>query len=436
MSESVQGPELEEIPEARAESKPRRLPLVWLVPLIAVLVGGWLAVRTILEKGPTATITFRMAEGLEIGKTKIKFKDVDIGVVKRIALLPDHTGVIVTAEFVKSAEDFLVTDSKFWVVRPRISGGGVSGLGTLLSGAYIGAEVGKSSEPQYEFKGLEVPPILTAGLPGKEFILRADDLGSIGYGTPLYFRRLQVGEVTAYELDKDGNGVSIKVFVHAPYDRFVTTETRFWHASGIDVSLDASGIKVNTESMASVLLGGIAFGTPPYAPVGRPAPADSAFKLSENRVDAFTRHYRDILRWVFLFQESVRGLQVGAPIDFRGITVGEVVKISIDYVPGSGRVDIPVEVRIFPERLLSRLREKVARVTAEERRERLNRWAARGFRGQLRTGNLLTGQKYIALDFFPDAPKAEINWEKPLPEFPTLPGGLEELQSKIGRAHV
>jgi paraquat-inducible protein B len=198
MAENNPDSSLEEIPAARAESAPRRrLPLVWVVPLIAVLVGGWLAVRTILERGPTAMITFRTAEGLEVGKTKIKFKDVDIGVVKNISLIPDHSGVIVTAEFVKSAADFLVADSKFWVVRPRISGGGISGLGTLLSGAYIGAEVGKSHEPRENFVGLEVPPILTAGLPGREFVLQADNLGSVGYGTPVYFRRLQVGEVTA-----------------------------------------------------------------------------------------------------------------------------------------------------------------------------------------------------------------------------------------------
>ncbi len=433
MAEIAPGAGLDEIPQARAESRPRRrLPLVWIVPLVAVLVGGWLAVKTILAKGPTATITFRTAEGLEVGKTKIKFKDVDVGVVKDITLSPDRSGVIVTAEFAKSAEDFLVSDSRFWVVRPRISGGGVSGLGTLLSGAYIGADVGTSPERREQFVGLEVPPILTAGLPGREFVLRADNLGSVGYATPVYFRRLQVGEVTAYELDKNGTGVTISIFVHAPYDRFVTTETRFWQASGIDVSLDASGIRVQTQSVASILLGGVAFGTPPHALPAEPATAHSAFKLSANRVDAFTKTDARVLRWVLLFRESVRGLQIGAPIDFRGITVGEVVKIDVDYVPGEG-INLLVETRIFPDRLTSRFREKRAASTPEETRLLLDRWVARGFRGQLRTGNLLTGQKYIALDFFPEAPKAEIEWNKAIPEVPTLPGGLEELQSTLTR---
>lgn len=434
MAESAPDPGLEEVPQARAESRPRRrLPLVWLVPLVAVLVGGWLAVKTILDRGPTATITFRTAEGLEVGKTKIKFKDVDIGVVKNIGLLPDHSGVVVTAEFVKSAADFLNADSKFWVVRPRISGGGVSGLGTLLSGAYIGAEVGKSEERREHFVGLEVPPILTAGLPGREFVLVADDLGSIGYATPVYFRRLQVGEVTAYRLDQEGGGVRITIFVHAPFDRFVTTETRFWHASGIDVSLDASGIQVRTESLASILLGGIAFGTLPNTPPGPRAPAHSGFKLSANRIDAFTKEDPRVSRYVLLFRESVRGLQLGAPVDFRGITVGEVVRIRVDYDPETERLNIPVEIRYFPDRMLSRMVEKVAPSTPEEAKQRLDRWVAHGFRGQLRTGNLLTGQKYIALDFFPDAPQAEINWNKPIPEVPTLPGGIEELQSTLTR---
>ena len=434
MAESAPGAGLDEIPQARAESRPRRrLPLVWIVPLVAVLVGGWLAVKTILAKGPTATITFRTAEGLEIGKTKIKFKDVDVGVVKDITLSPDRSGVIVTAEFAKSAEDFLVSDSRFWVVRPRISGGGVSGLGTLLSGAYIGADVGESPERREQFVGLEVPPILTAGLPGREFVLRADNLGSVGYATPVYFRRLQVGEVTAYELDKSGTGVTISIFVHAPYDRFVTTETRFWQASGIDVALDATGIRVRTQSVASILLGGVAFGTPPYAPPAEPATVHSAFKLSANRVDAFTKATTKTIRWVLLFQESVRGLQVGAPVDFRGITVGEVVRIGIDYDAAKAQIDIPVEIHYFPDRMRSRSREKIALLSPEERRMVLDRWVARGFRGQLRTGNLLTGQKYIAFDFFPDAPKTEVNWNKAIPEVPTLPGGLEELQLTLTR---
>jgi paraquat-inducible protein B len=434
VAESNSGPGLEDIPEARAESSARRrLPLVWLVPLVAVLVGGWLAVTTILARGPTATITFRTAEGLEVGKTKIRFKDVEIGIVREIGLSGDHAEVIVTAEFAKDAGNFLVQDSRFWVVRPRISGGGVSGLGTFLSGAYIGADYGKSTERRTEFVGLEVPPILTTGLPGREFALRADDLGSIGYATPVYYRRLQVREVTAYELDEGGGGVSIRIFVHAPYDGFVTTETRFWQASGIDVSLDASGIRVQTESLASILLGGVAFGTPPHAPAGEPATRDSLFKLSASRVDAFTKEDTRVQRWVLLFQESVRGLQVGAPVDFRGITVGEVVRLEVDYLPDKARIDIPVEIRYFPDRMRSRARERTSELSGEALRAVLDRWVARGFRGQLRTGNLLTGQKYVALDFFPDAPQAEINWNKPIPELPTLSGGIEELQSTLTR---
>lgn len=433
MAETPSGPRLEEVPEAVAVARPaHRLPLVWIVPIVAVLVGGWLAVKTILSKGPTATISFRTAEGLEVGKTKIKFKDVDIGTVTDIRLSPDYSGVIVTAQFRKEAEEMMVKDTRFWVVRARISGGGVSGLSTLLSGAYIGADVGRSKEPSSTFVGLEVPPILTGGLPGREFVLHADNLGSIGYATPVYYRRLQVGEVTAYNVDEDGSGVSIKIFVHAPYDRFVTTETRFWQASGIDFSLTAKGIQIETQSVASILLGGIAFGTPPHAPVGERAGADSLFSLAANRVAAYTKEERRVYPVVFVFNESVRGLDLGAPVDFRGITVGEVTRIDVDYVPDGG-VNIPVEANIFPDRIKSRLREKLRDETLEERKARLDHWIALGFRGQLRTGSLLTGSKYVAFDIFPDAPKAKIDWNTSVPQIPTIPGGLDELQASIAR---
>jgi paraquat-inducible protein B len=432
MAEPTPQPELSEIPQALSQPKRRRsLPLIWVVPMVAVLVGGWLAVKTIREQGPTATVTFRSAEGLEAGKTKIKFKDVEIGVVKAITLSQDHSGVVVTAELKKEAEDFLVDDTRFWVVKPRIGGGGVSGLGTLLSGAYIGVDLGKSQQPRHEFKGLEVPPILTAGLPGREFRLHASDLGSISYGTPVFFRRLQVGEVVAYELDKDGRGVTVKIFVHAPYDAYVTTQTRFWHASGIDVALDANGIRVDTESVAAILLGGIAFGAPPDAQETQAAPIDAVFQLAPTRLEAFKRADTRVTDFVFVFKESVRGLPVGGPVDFRGITIGEVVSIGLDWNQRSGRADIPVLVRIFPDRLRSRVRAAYPFSAPEESRRNIDAFVAAGLRGQLRTGSLLTGQLYVALDFFPKAAKATVDWSKSPPELPTMPGGLQDLQDKL-----
>ena len=262
MAEIPHRPDLPDIPEAVAVPKSRRsLQLVWVIPIVAALVGGWLAVKTILEQGPTITITFKTAEGLEAGKTKIKYKDVEIGVIHSVVLSKDLSRVIATADLVKEAEPYLVEDTNFWVVRPRISGGGVSGLGTLLGGSYVGTDIGKSKNKRHDFIGLEEPPVFAADVPGRHFVLRADTLGSLNIGEPVYFRKLQVGQVTAYELDKDGKGLTVKIFINAPYDQYVNPNTRFWNASGIDVTVDASGLRVNTESLVSILIGGIAFQT-------------------------------------------------------------------------------------------------------------------------------------------------------------------------------
>lgn len=430
-----ESPGLPDVPEAVAEP-PRRhsLPLVWLLPVIAIAVGGWLAVRAILEHGPTITITFRSAEGLEAGKTKIRFKEVEIGTVTAITLSSDRTGVVVTADIAKSAENLIVEDTRFWVVRPRITGGGVSGIGTLLSGAYIGMDDGDSTTARRSFVGLEAPPVLTAGLPGSEYKLRADNLGSITFGTPVYFRRLEVGEVIAYDLDEDGSGFNVRVFVNAPYDRFVRRNTRFWQASGIDVALSASGLQVNTESFSAMLLGGIAFGTPPDAAPPQPADAGTPFTLFDTRAAAFKREDTVEQRYVAVFRESVRGLEVGAPVDFRGIIIGEVSAIEVDFSPGRKEVVMAVELRVFPRRLrrLAReAKEKDAETTETDIHTQIDRMVAAGFRAQLRTGNLITGQLYVALDFFPKAAKAQVDWNKSPPELPTISGGLQELQTTL-----
>lgn len=421
-----------EVPEAVAEPPRRRsLPLIWLLPAIAIVAGGWLAVRAILEQGPTITITFRTAEGLEAGKTKIRFKEVEIGTVRAITLSEDRTGVVVTADIAKSAEHLIVEDTRFWVVRPRITGGGISGIGTLLSGAYIGVDDGDSTTARRHFVGLEVPPILTAGLPGREYLLRADDLGSITFGTPVFFRRLEVGEVVAYELDEDGSGFNVRVFVNAPYDRFVRETTRFWQASGIDVALDASGIRVNTESFSAMLLGGIAFGTLPDSTPPQPAEAGARFKLYDTRAAALKGEDTREERYVLLFRESVRGLEKGAPVDFQGIVVGDVASIQVDTQAPGKRSAIAVEIRFFPDRITSIARTGKTYPTTAEIQGRIERLVGAGMRAQLRTGNLLTGQLYIAFDFFPKVSPAKVDWSKSPPELPTVGGGLQELQATL-----
>src|SRR5215471_2291828 len=425
-----------DLPEAVAVPRRRFAPqLIWLVPIVAVLVGGWLAVKAVLERGPVITITFKTAEGLEAGKTKIKYKDVEIGLVKTVSLSPDRKGVVATAELSKEAESFLVEDTRFFVVRPRVTAGGVSGLGTLLAGPYIGIDIGKSKQTRRNFVGLEVAPMVASDAPGRQFILRASELGSIDAGTPIFFRKVSVGQVVAEALDKGGSGVTFTIFVNAPYDQFITPSTRFWNASGIDVSLGASGLEIRTESLVSILVGGIAFEATPDAGPESPAAANTEFTLFPNRLEAFKIPDVVVDTYLLVFDGSVRGLSPGAPLDFRGVTVGEVVKIGVAVDPKTFNFTMPVLVKLFPERLASS-QFIGAKLTVSEspgvRLSRVKQLIDKGLRAQLRSGNLLTGQLYVALDFFPDAPKAkgDPTAKKP-PEIPTIPGTFEELQNNL-----
>lgn len=430
MSTTPLPPELADIPDAVVEPKRRRtLQLVWIIPILAAIIGASLAIKSYMERGPVITITFKNGEGMEPGKTKIKYKDVQIGLVKGIAIAPDRSHVIVSAELTKESEGLLVKDTRFWVVRARISGGNVSGLGTLMGGSYIGVDAGVSKEQQLAFKGLEMPPLVTMDLPGRQFILRAADIGSLDVGSPIYYRRIQVGEVIAYELDKSGKGVTLKSFIRAPYDQYVKANTLFWHASGIDLSLDASGVKVNTESIASILLGGISFQSPDDSLDAPPATPNSTFVLFHSRDEAMKRPDTVIETYVLVFKESVRGLPVGAPVDLRGVTVGEVTKINVELDPRKKEFAMPVEVQFYPERLRARYRNNNDHGKNMDSRTLLNSIIENGFRAQLRSSSLLTGQLYVALDFFPTAPPAKMNWSKNPPEFPTIPASLEQLQA-------
>jgi paraquat-inducible protein B len=269
--------------------------------------------------------------------------------------------------------------------------------------------------------------VITADVPGRRFVLRANSLGSLDIGVPVFFRRLQVGQVTAYELDKDGKGVTVNIFVNAPYDQYVNPNTRFWHASGIDVALDVSGVRVETESLVSIIIGGLAFQTPAGSEVLPPAETDTVFDLFPDRALALKQPDREVETYLMAFSESLRGLIPGAPVDFRGIVIGEVASISANLDPAAMQVTMLVETRIYP----ARLRELQRQIKSIDRTELLNSWVKHGFRAQLRTGSLLTGQLYIALDFFPDAPRTEINWSNKPIRLPTISSGLLELQKTV-----
>jgi paraquat-inducible protein B len=405
--------------------------LIWLVPIAALTFGAWIGLRALSEHGPTIEITFKSAEGIEARKTKIRYRSVDVGEVRSLTLTRDRTAVIVTAQMTREAASLLNEDTKFWVVRPRISGGSVTGLSTLLAGSYIGMDAGKSENSKREFVGLEQPAIVTNDVPGRLFVLRGEDLGSLDVGSPIYFRHIQVGQVAGYELEADGKAVILHVFVNSPYDRSVTRNTRFFHAEGIDLQIDASGLKVDTQSLTSIVLGGLAFQNPPDAPDAAPAEANATFPLFANRAAAMKPAERGEL-YTLLFNETVRNLAIGAPVDFRGVVIGEVKSIDIEYDPARKRVTVPVVVRIDMERLRQRRRDSKSPPPRLDPKAFVDRMVELGFRAQVRTASLVTSQLFVALDFFPNAPKEKVDWTRTPPELPTLTGSLEELQVTIG----
>jgi len=427
------------VPRATLTPKRRgRVSAVWLIPLFAALVAVGIAVNRILKEGPTITVLFKSAEGVEAGKTQIKYKDVKIGEVSAVELHDNFSKVLVTAKIDKHAEDLMVKDAGFWVVQPRVTLSGVSGLGTLLSGNYIGFERGKSTQRHRRFIGLEVAPAITIDQPGKQFELTAADMGSLGIGSPIYFRRLKVGQVIASKLAADGDSVRFKVFVNAPYDRFISAETRFWNASGLDVSLGAGGVDVRTESLTSLLIGGVAFETPTFAAEGEPAAADSSFPLFADRATAMKQPEAIARHYVLYFDDSLRGLSVGAPVTLLGLKAGEVTDVGFDLDPEALVLRGRVEFVAYPERLIAHLQTLQAaeteRVVSNERQSHafLQRLIEeRGLRGQLRSGSLITGKLYVAFDYVKDAPKVKIDWGVPMPVIPTVPSTLPNLEDKV-----
>ncbi len=432
MTEDPQGDRALPVPLIRAR---RWVPsLVWLVPTIAALVGLSLLINTWRAAGPRITIGFQTAEGLEVGKTLVKYRNVTIGHVTAIALSADRKSVIVTADLAKSGQVAANYDTQFWVVRPRFGVGWVSGLDTLLSGAFIGAEPGESKLPRRDFVGLEDPPPLLHARQGKPVVLRAEDLGSVSLGAPVYFRHLQVGQVIDEKLSTDGGGVRLMLFIDAPYDRFVSESTRFWNVSGVEVSLGANGMNVKTQSLMSVLAGGIAFGTAPPLPTGLSMPAGAQLLLYKDEAAAMAPPDGEPHYVRMRFEQSLRGLAVGAPVEFVGVNIGSVHSIDLDYDAKNRRFPVIVTARIYPRRM-GRAYDALVEEGAAENEEKMARLVgelvARGLRAQPRPGSLLTPQLYLALDFIPGAGKVHYDAAARPLEIPTIPGSIDELQLKL-----
>ena len=390
--------------------------LIWLIPILTALIGGWLIVHTMTDQGPLVTVTFRTADGIEADKTRIKYKSLNIGMVESVAFSLDFSRVEVRARLNKDADQFLRRDTRFWVVRPTLSARGISGLGTLLSGTYIEIDPGQGA-PQSLFVGLESPPVVHSAMEGKQITLMARQLGSIDRGSPIHYQGIIAGEVLGYEMASDYRNMLIHAFVKAPYDGLLRSNTRFWSASGIDLSLSPDGLRVKTESLQALLFGGIAFDTPDPQDAGAEKIDGLVFTLHDDLKSIKEQSYASKIRYVLFFEDSVRGLTVGAPVEFKGIKVGSVVDVSLEYDERGSAFRIPVVIEMEPERILERGK-RMKRAPKEVFQDLVKR----GLRARLQSGNMLTGQLYVDLDMQPNAPLRLAKAGRAEPELPTVRG--------------
>lgn len=409
-----------------------RVSLVWLVPIVAALIGISLLVQTWRSVGPEIKITFSSAAGLQAGKTPVKYKDVMVGTVSAIALSDDGKQVVATVSLAKSAASLTRKDTRFWVVRPRIGASGISGIDTLFSGAYIAVDAGTQGELSQTFTGLEAPPTVIGGMPGKSFILHGQELGSLDIGSPVYYRQIEVGRVASYQLDKDGKGISLQVFIDAPYDNFVTTDTNFWNASGVDVSLGADGLKLRTQTIGTLIAGGVAFAAPARS-AGKAAPEMAEFTLTQDQASAMAQPDGPPVYIQLRFLQPLRGLSVGAPVQFSGVDLGKVESLSLDYEPAKRRFPTVVEIVLYPQRL-GHVLGKLPKFSGDSQNQIalfLRSMVEHGLRAQARTGNVLTGQLYIALDFMPNASKVAFDVAARPIVIPTINGSFDQLQEQV-----
>lgn len=415
-----------------AEKSRHRVSIVWLIPLIAGAIAIWLAYTTLAEKGPTVVINFKNAEGLEAGKTKIKYRDVELGLVTEVKLSSDLSHIVVTAEMAKGVEPYMNDGTRFWIVKPRVGTGGVSGLSTLVSGAFIAIDPGEG-EAGHSFVGLEEPPLISSDIAGKEFVLRADALSSVSHGSPIQFRGLDVGEILGYELNEGGQGVTIHAFVREPYDKLVTEQTRFWNTSGIDVNMSADGVSLSTGSLQSLLIGGVAFDAPLDKTASEVAEAGREFTLYDSVENVAESAFTETVRYLVYFDGSVRGLHVGAPVEFRGIKVGKVTEVRLVYDISEADLRIPVLIELEPGRVGvigddgPDDGQDEPLDLREQHHAAMVQLVSQGLRAQLTTGNLLTGGLVVTLDFHRDQPQASLKNEPPFPEIPSVPSGFDGL---------
>ena len=406
---------------------------VWIFPIVTALIGAWILFYHYSHQGPQVTLITTNAEGIEGGKTTIKSRSVDVGIVESATLTDDLTHVEIKARLNSGMEKLLHKDSVFWVVKPQVGREGISGLGTLLSGAYIELQPGNKGSKLENYQLLDAPPLAPPDAKGIRVILDSKKAGQLSPGDPVLFRGYRVGSVETSTFDAQKRTISYQLFINAPNDRLVTSNVRFWKDSGIAVDLTSAGMRVEMGSLSTLFGGGVSFDVPEGLEQGEPVAQQSAFNLYDDQKSIQDSLYTDHIDYLMFFKDSIRGLQPGAPLEFRGIRLGTVSKVPF-FSPNMRQVfnndyRIPVLVRIEPERLKAQLGEDTD-VGAH-----LEQLLKRGLRASLKTGNLVTGALYIDLDFYPKEPPItgvrEFNGYQIIP---TVSGGLAQIQQRLMEA--
>ena len=416
------------VPEANA--RPTRFSLIWLIPIIVLAIGAYLGWQTVSSQGPTITIEFDSADGLVSGQTQVKHKAVGLGTVEGIELSKDLQQVDVRVRMSARSAPLLTSHAKFWVVRPRLSGLNISGLETLVSGAFIAIDPGPpGGTPETQFKGLDSPPGIRSDEPGSTFTLTTGSIGSIGQGSPVFFRAVNVGEVLGYKMPVDGRGpISVQVFVKRPYDHFLRKDTRFWDVSGISVVFNGGGLNVQVQSLQALISGGLAFGLPPRrrGEEAAAAPPGTVFDLYPSKEAADSAGYRERFEFVTYLHTSVKGLIVGSPVLLYGLQVGTVTDIGLKIDPKTGEAQVRVAMQIQPERVLPQ--SEVDRSSMPQSTQAL---VNRGMRAEVDSANLLTGASVISFVFVQDASPARIAMEGGAIVVPSQAGGLTGITDSL-----
>jgi len=379
-----------------------RFSVIWLLPFIAFIIGMGMVYHQWQNRGIEIVLVFENAEGLEAKKTKVKFRNVDIGTLKSIRFSEDGANVDAVVEIDHDMQRFLQADSQFWVVRPRIGSSGVSGFGTLLSGAYITVEPGKSPYSAERFVGLETPPISSPTDAGIKLNLLSSGGKSLQEGNPVIYRGFEVGAIETVEFDVESRRVSYGIFIRAPFDSLITTNTHFWNSGGFSVTANSAGLTVDFASLESFISGGVQFDIPEDLELGQAVVESRNFTLYPNKNAITEDRTYEYLEYVILVEDSVGGLEIDAPVEYRGIRIGRVHRPYLGFhqtnliSPDENRIAVVIHVE--PKRITQN-----DDYSKEWFDEQFRGWIKTGLAASLVTANYITGALKVSLDMTNDA---------------------------------